>query len=190
MRGVGFVEALVALTLVGMALALSVGALAGVRRAEVAAAAHELAVTFHALRWRAVSESRAYGVRFVADGDGWSWVVVRDGNGNGLRRAEIDDGVDPRVSGPHRLASKRVRFGFPEVSRVPRIPPQRGALPLDDPLRLGVSDMVSFTPIGRSSSGSLYLSDGERELFGLVLFGPGTRVRVWRYDLAAAEWRL
>lgn len=190
LRGTSLVEALAALALVGIGTILAGGGLSAVRRAEVAAAARELAVTFHALRWRSVSEARAYGVRFLADGEGWRWVVVRDGNANGLRRAEIDAGVDPIVSGPHRLRGRRARFGFPDVDRVPRIPPQGGSLPLDDPLRLGASDLVSFTPIGRSSTGSIYLTDGARELYGVVLFGPGTRVRVWRYDVAAARWRL
>ena len=188
-RGASLVESLTLLALLAIGLALSAGALGALRRAEVAASARELAVTFHALRWRSVAESRAYGVRFLPGLEGWRWYVVRDGNANGLRRAEIDDGTDPTLSGPHRLDGI-VRFGFPQVDRVPRIPPQSGSLPLDDPLRLGVSDLVSFTPLGRSSTGSLYLTDGRRELYGVVLFGPGTRVRVWRYDVATARWLL
>ena len=189
MRGHSLIEAMAVLALAAIALSITAAGWASMRRAEVGAAAYRLAVTLHALRWRAVAESRAHGLRFVEGAEGIVWYTVRDGNGNGLRRAEIASGVDPTLSGPHRLRGGRVRFGFPDVASVPRIPPQRGRLPLDDPLRLGVSELVSFTPIGRSSTGSIYLTDGDRALFGLVLFGPGTRVRVWRYDAWRRRWR-
>jgi hypothetical protein len=119
--------------------------------------------------------------------------VVEDGNGNGLRTAEIRRGVDPTISGPHHLQDRveDVRLGFPPGGPFPRIPPRAGNIvDTDDPVQFGRSDIVAFSPLGRSSSGTLYITDGRRGLFGIVLFGPSTRVRVWRYDTVGGKWTL
>jgi hypothetical protein len=51
----------------------------------------------------------------------------------------------------------------------------------------GSTDVVSFSPVGDASSGSLYVSDG-RMLAAIVLYGPTARARVYRYDAAREEW--
>jgi hypothetical protein len=159
----------------------------------VAAGARAMAVSFHAMRWRAVALNRAHGLFFRRDEEGWSWLEVTDGNGNGLRTAEIRDGTDPVLSGPHRLEERddRVKLGFPEGVAIPGIPPRGGSIvDLEDPVKFGRSDIVSFTPMGASSSGTLYVTDGRHELYGVVLFGPTVRVRVWRFDCRTGRWTL
>ena len=119
--------------------------------------------------------------------------MVEDGNGNGLRTAEVRRGVDPTVSGPHHLQDQveDVRLGFPPGGPFPRIPPRTGNIvDTDDPVQFGRSDIVAFSPLGRSSSGTLYVTDGRRGLFAIVLFGPATRARVWRYDSVGGKWSL
>ena len=60
-----------------------------VARERLHAASLETALLFRGLRQRAVSEGRSYGVRFVAARGGWTCGLVRDGNGNGIRTADI-----------------------------------------------------------------------------------------------------
>ena len=89
---------------------------------------------------------------------------------------------------PDRVAT--IRLGFPPGGPFPRIPPNRGVIEnLDDPVQFGRSDVVSFSRLGRSSSGTVYLADGRESLFGVVLVGPSSRVRVWRFDARAGRWR-
>lgn len=193
-EGLSLVEALAAVAVIAI-LALAVLPTAGdLRRAGLAAAgARQLAVTFQSLRWKSVSLSRHHGLFFRQLEGGWAWYVVADGNGNGLRTAEVLDGVDETVSGPHRFEDSLapVALGFPAGMDLPRIPPRRGRLDnLDDPVKFGRSDLVSFSPQGSASSGTVYLSDGRHEVCGVVLFGPTARIRVWRFDRRTGRWKL
>jgi hypothetical protein len=187
------VETAAVLALTALALALSVPALAGLRAASrTAAGARDLAVTLQALRWKSVATSRTHGLAFFADLSGPGWRVVQDGNGNGLRTSEIADGTDRVLAGPVRLEDRvaSVRLGFPADAVIPEIPPRRGTIAdLTDPVQFGRSDLVSFSPEGTSSSGTIYVTDG-RELYGIVLFGATARVRVWRYDGRSGRWTL
>jgi prepilin-type N-terminal cleavage/methylation domain-containing protein len=192
--GFSFVESLVALALIGIALLMATTALAGRRGAHAATAgARELAVTLQALRFRAIAANRNHGLYFERDGDGWRWFVVRDENHNGLRTGEILNGVDRKLSGPHRLSDRvgGVELGFPVATTLPNLPPRRGSINgLDDPVKFGRADIISFSPLGRASSGTLYLSDGRYALRAVVLFGPTARVRVWRFDTREGRWKL
>jgi len=185
-------DVLVALVVVGLLAAWTAPVAARVVvDAKTAAAAREFALLFHALRWRAVSENRTAGLFFEQTGGVWQWWEVGDGNGNGLRTAEVRDGTDPRSSGPHRVerSHRGVRLGFPAGGPVPAIPPGRGVISGVDPVRFGRSDLISFSPSGRSSSGTLFLTDGRHRLYGVRLFGNSARVRVWRWDDGEARWR-
>jgi len=193
-RGLSLVELLVALVLIGIltSVLLPTGA-EMVADARAAAGAREMAATLQALRWKAVSANRSYGLFFSLDQRGWHWLVVRDGNGNGLRTAEVRDGTDPTVSGPHRMEDRvdGLYLGFPLVQSLPAIPPRSGSISnLSDPVKFGNSNLISFSPWGTASSGTLYLTDRRHALRAVVLFGPTVRVRVWRFDTREARWKL
>lgn len=193
-RGITLSETLAVLALLAIGLAAALPTVADLGSAgRAAAGARLMATAFHAMRWRSVAENRAHGLYFERRDDGWVWYEVADGNGNGLRSAEIEDGTDGALSGPQRLEDRvsRVRLGFPAGGPIPRIPPRTGMIAdLDDPVQFGRSNIVSFTPLGASSSGTLYVTDGRHELLGVVLFGPTVRVRVWRFDRRTGRWTL
>ena len=118
--------------------------------------------------------------------------MVADGNGNGLRTAEIRDGTDPTLDGPFHLQDRveHTQPGFPGAGPFTSPPPSSGPLrDLDDPVKFGRSDIISFSPIGRSSSGTVYLKDGAGGLWAVVLYGPTVRVRIWRWDPRARLWK-
>ncbi len=191
-RGITLVELLAVLAIGGLLVGVALPAAAYVRNAgRAAAGARYLATEFQAERWRSVSVRKSRGFFFEKTGRGWVWHVVEDGNGNGLRTSEVRRGVDRTLSGPHRLEDRieSVGPGFPPGGPFPKIPPETGPIPdTGDPVQFGGSDLVSFSPIGSSSSGTLYLTDGREALYGIVLFGPTVRVRVWRYDRRAGRW--
>ena len=193
-RGVSLVELLAALVLIGVLTSLLIPTAAEmVADARAAAGARELAMILQALRWKAVAANSSHGLFFAKDERGWHWLVVRDGNGNGLRTAEVRDGTDPAVSGPHRLEDRvsGLYLGFPPAESVPRIPPRSGSISdLADPVKFGRSDLISFSPLGTASSGTLYVTDRRHALRAVVLFGPTVRVRVWRFDTREVQWKL
>jgi len=192
-RGVSLLELVAALALGAMLLLAAWPAFAALRSGgRTAAAAREMAVTLQALRWQSVATGRSHGLSFASDSIGWSWRVVQDGNGNGLRTSEVRDGTDRTLAGPQRLEDRLapVRLGFPARSSLPEIPPGAGWIAdLRDPVQFGRSNLVSFSPGGSASSGTLYVTDGQA-LYGIVLFGPTARLRVWRYDERSGQWRL
>jgi hypothetical protein len=182
--GASLVEALVVLAIAAAGIAVAAPAAATLRTAgRGAAAARDLALELQAARWKAVTLSRAHGLLFERDAAGWHWRLARDGNGNGMRTAEIRSGVDPTVRRERRLGDRvaQVRLGLPDGVAVPRIPPGTGLLDPQDPVQFGVSDLVAFGQVGGTSSGTIYLTDGAGA-WGVVLFGPSCRVRVWRWD--------
>jgi prepilin-type N-terminal cleavage/methylation domain-containing protein len=194
MRGFSLAELMAALAIAAILLLIALPTIASMRiESRVAAGARELAMTFHALRWQSVATNKNHGLLFDRSENGWIWFVVQDGNGNGLRTAELRTGVDITLSGPHRIEESDglIGLGFPPAASLPSIPPRRGAIgKLDDPVKFGRSNLVSFSPLGSSSSGTLYLTDGRYKLYAVVLFGPTARVRVWRFDIREREWRL
>jgi Tfp pilus assembly protein FimT len=186
------VEVVAGLALLAIGTVVTVAAAATlVRGARMSAGAREMAVTLQALRWKSVAAGRAHGMLFGGDTTGWYWYEVRDGNGNGLRTSEVASGADVTLSGPHRVEDRvaAVTPGFPGSGPYPKVPPQSGTIGnLADPIKFGSSNLVSFTPLGRSSTGTLYLTDRRGGLAAVVLFGSTGRLRLWRYNERQSRW--
>lgn len=191
-RGVTAVELVVTIAILAALILVGAPAAAHLRDAgRAAAGARWVATSFAAERWRAVTQARTGGYHFAAGSPGWTWLPVEDGNGNGLRTAEVRSGVDLSRGSRRRLAEdvSGVEFGIPSGGPFPEAPPGTGTIGSgEDPVRFGRSDLVSFSPDGSSSSGTLYLTDGRDALCAVVLFGPTARVRVWRFDRRIGRW--
>jgi hypothetical protein len=190
--GATLLEATLYLVLTALAAAAVLPALGNMRASALTAAgARHLAVTLHALRWKSVALGRVHGLRFVRDAAGWCWYEVRDGNGNGLRSAEVENGTDTTLTGPHRLddVASGVILGFPAVGPIPQVPPGPGWIDTrDDPVRIGHTHLLSFGPLGSSSTGTFYVTDRRRQLYAVVLYGRTAKIRVWRYVAATGRW--
>ena len=155
-------------------------------------AAQEIAAAMYAARSHAVRHNQSVGLKFRTDRDGVvTYALYRDGNGNGVRNKDVDSGVDPLVAAPRPLSQldARVRFGFPSGC-VPRHPsnPTRRLTRLDDPIRFNDSDLAVFTPLGTSTPGSVYLTDGERHLSAVRTYHRTGKILITRYDLETEVW--
>ena len=108
------------------------------------------------------------------------YAVYADGNGNGVLSADIKKGKDRLIEGPLALTggAPGVWVGF--NPGVPELPPEHGILS-GDPVRFGVSDMLSFSPLGTATPGTFYLA-GDHAQAAVRVNGGTARVRLmlWR----------
>jgi prepilin-type N-terminal cleavage/methylation domain-containing protein len=193
-KGYTLAELLAVLAIVAMAVAAALPAAATLRDAgRAAAGARTMATLLSAQRWKSVTAHRVLGLQFRKAGTNWTWREVADGNGNGLRTADIARGIDPVLTQDAALERQieNVTLGIPPGGPYPEAPPGTDMLSAgDDPVRFGRSDLISFSPVGSASSGTLYVTDGRRGFYAVVLFGPTARLRVWRYRPEERRWTL
>lgn len=193
-KGFQLVELLVALAVMASLLAIGVPPLfqlSGDLRLRLAAG--ELVGVLRTARAYAVRYDANVALKFRTGGDGAvTFTLYRDGDGDGVRNRDIDTGVDPAVAPPSRLSQlgRGVGFGFPPGPP----PPDPGSpdRPLDrtsDPIRFNQSDLASFSPLGTSTPGSLYLTDGAQRLAVVRVTNRTGRVRVLVYDPDERVWR-
>lgn len=150
-------------------------------------AAGFVATRFRLARSRAAAATTAVAVLFDrAAGGGWQFRVCEDGNGNGVRRADVDAGRDRCVEGPHDLAAL---FPGVEIASSSSVRGPDGEPGSADPVRFGSADAASFSPAGTCTSGSLWLRNRSGSLFMVRVAGVTGRTRVLKYDPAAGLWR-
>lgn len=119
-----------------------------------------------AARVQAVMRSATVAIRFEDIGTGVTFASFVDGNRNGVRTAEIRTGVDWPLTSPANLSDL-----FPGATIESR-----------------TSDLMSFTPLGTASSGSIYVRAREGTQYAVRVLGATGRARVLRYDPATREW--
>lgn len=191
--GEGFTlpELLLALALLGFLITATAPALgAALARSRAQAAAREMVFTMARLRGEAIAAHHAVGLRIVATGGARRFTPYADGDGDGILTADIAAGVDPPLGPARDLPSRYEGVDFGLLDAAVPAPPPGGAplLPGSDPVRFGVSDIITFTPSGTASSGTLYVSDGRDTIYAVVLYGRTGRIRTYRYDRASGAW--
>jgi Tfp pilus assembly protein FimT len=186
--GYSLLELMVCLSLAALTFALSGPALLAARDDALAAGAADYVVSeLHGARMEALKRRASVAVRFEAAGEDFQMAVYVDGNGNGVRSADIARGEDTLIRTRWVLQEQfaGVRFGF-EAG----VPDADGGDTSSntDPIRVGVSRMLSFSPNGTSSSGTVYLHGrGPHQLAVRVLGGTG-RIRSLQYEFGARRW--
>ena len=186
-RGYSLLEMLVAVTLLviisGMAVPIMSSA---VDHARAAAAARYLAGKLALSRMDAVKRSTYVALRFeIRDGRHHFRTYV-DGNGDGLRTVDVARNVDV----PHGL-SESLEYHFPGVT----FGISDGVLPVspdeelnDDPIRIGRSEFLSFSPLGSATSGTLYIRGRPKHQFAVRILGVTGRITVLRFDFQSRRW--
>ena len=184
-RGASILELVIVLAVIGVMAAL---AAPSAKRSSDATRARDAAGFFAArvrlARQHAVFRSTTVGLVFEGTGGGWQVRVCQDGNGTGLRRAEITSGTDQCSGDPFDLETM-----FPGVAIAvdPSLRGPDGESGSADPVRFGSSDIASFSPEGTATAGSLYLRSGGEQF--VVRIGNITgRTRFLRYDRGAGTW--
>jgi len=192
-KGFSLAELIVVLTLVILIAAVGVPPMlemaSGLR---LHLAAQELGGTLHLARAEAARRGFNVAVKFrPGTVSGATYTLYRDGNGNGVLNRDIDAGKDPALSLPRPLQylGSRMHFGFPPGRRIRDPSSPRQWLGVQDPIRFNDSDLASFGPLGTSTPGSVYLTDGKSRLMAVRVTGRTGRTRIIVYDFEEEVWR-
>lgn len=176
-----FVAAVI-VTLTGVAIPVVANAADEVR---TAMAARYLAGRIHDARFDALKRGAAIGFRFEPGPPDYRFTPYADGNGNGIRTADILEGYDTSSGGTEQIGDKfkGVRFGL-----LPGVPDADGSSATGtDGVRVGAARILTLSPDGTASSGTLYLH-GRRAQYGIRVMGITARTRVLKYERGAGTW--
>lgn len=190
-RGFSLPELLAVLLVLGLVAALAVPAFGEISsQLSLRAACADVAAIFNKARMHAAFERRDTGVKWISAGGDVVLTIYEDGNGNGVLSADIRSGVDRRVAGPFSMKGKHPGVTFSFVPRFSGPDPGGAAIgDLSDPIRFGRSDICSFSPLGHSSPGSVYLSNG-RSRQAVVRVGPmSSTIQILEWESGAKAWR-
>lgn len=178
-RGHTLVELLFALGFVAVLAGVAAGVvLRSVDHARGLAAARALAARMTLARMQAATWGASVALRFEETAGGPVFSVYRDGNRNGVRTTDIERHVDVQVEPPAQLSER-----FPGV----RIGLAPGA-PVVDPVHIGNTTLLSFSPLGTATSGTIYIVGADRTQWAVRVLGATGRTRVLRYDPKRDEW--
>jgi hypothetical protein len=188
--GWSLIELLFVVGLLGL-----VSGLAGVWVDDVVEGAREWgAVRFVAGRVRvvraeAVRRSRAVAWQFVRGADGVRFRLCVDGDGDGVRSADLAAGVDVALGPWEALDQYFAGLEFGVAVGGPGIEAGDAALEAGgDPLRIGSAEMLTFGADGAGSSGTLFLCSRRGRQFAVRVNGLTGRVRVFEYRVPLGRW--
>jgi Tfp pilus assembly protein FimT len=149
-----------------------------IESSRASAAAHYLSSRVMLARMLAVQRTAAVAIRFDADARGVQFATYQDGNGNGVRTLDITTNVDRQIEQPVRLFEL-----FPGVDFGLVVDGQA-----TDPIQLSGTSLLTFTPGGTATSGSVYLRGRDGSQYVIRILGATGRTRVLRFDAQQQRW--
>ena len=188
-KGFTFVELLFATGLLAvLAAAAAPQLVAGLDEWRTFGAVRYLSSRLYQARMEAAVRNADTAVRFVRAGAIYEYSIVVDGNRNGVRLSDVQGGVDLVLRTGERLADRFAGVNFGALPGLPAVDPS-GSAPGADPIRLGTSDMVTFTPLGSSSPGSLYVRGRGNVQYVLRVFAETGKIRILKFYPGSRQWR-
>lgn len=176
--GATLIDAMFSLGVIAVIATMAVpNVLGGADRSRGLAAARYLAGRIAIARAHAIARSANVALRFREDADGVRFDMVADGNGNGVRTADIDGGIDRGVEAAVSLSDM-----FPGVSI---------ALTDESPgtaaVQIGRTSLLSFSPAATATSGTIYIRGRDGTQWAVRVLGATARTRVLRLE-SSGEW--
>jgi hypothetical protein len=183
-------EALVVLALLALVAAVSLPNLSETRRkADLQRLARQVAADALRARMEALWSCRNVGLVFAEQEGRPYYVMVADGNANGVSRQDFLRNVD-RALGPRvwvEFLSAGTRLGVP---REWHVPDPSGSGTLDGQgLRAGRAAIISFSRMGHATPSSVYFNDGRERVLAVRVHGGLGRIRSLLWQRGWSQWR-
>ncbi len=188
-HGVALVDVIVATTISVVVSAAAIPVVAGAMDHERARVGGEyLMGQIKRTQLEALRRGACVALRFTETDDGYAWQMFADGNGNGVLSADIESGVDPPIGTGDRLGDHARGVDLRLNQRVPDMGGGAALEAYSNPLRIGRSTLLSFSPEGAATSGTLYVAAARGPQFAVRVMGATGRARLLRFDAGAAAW--
>lgn len=189
-RGAALVDVVCATALMAILGAMSVPSLgAWLERDTARLSARYLAGKLHHARLEALKRNVHVAVRFGEAADGYPFSLFADGNDNGVLERDIAAGIDWPLAAPDRLGDHFRDVTLRVAATVPAIEAAGVVAAGSDPLRIGRGSLVSFSPTGTCTSGSLFVAGRGSTQAAVRMLGVTGRLRVLWFDAAARAWQ-
>jgi hypothetical protein len=189
-RGTALLDILFASVLCVTMTAIAVPVIGGsLDRERTIIGAQYLAGQLQRARLESLKQARSVAVRLEIVDERARLQLFADGNGNGVSQRDIDRAIDPPLTPPEYLddrsrdVSLRINQRLVDVSGAGQLDPG------DDPLRIGSTALLSFSPLGGATGGTLYVAAQRGPQMAIRVFGGTGRVRVLMFDAQARQWR-
>lgn len=185
-NGYSLTDLLVVIAIIGMVLGIALPHFGKMRnRIALRAAAGELRSIFHLVRMRAIARGANQGVKFLQLAGQWHFILYEDGDRDGVRNDDIKKGIDPPLSAPRVVfrEARNITIGLIDV-------PVKDADgdPVKSPVTFNNSTICSFSPLGESTPGTIYITDGDGGLWCVRVYGASAKIRTLRYDRGKKKW--
>jgi prepilin-type N-terminal cleavage/methylation domain-containing protein len=185
---VGFtlLELLLVLSVAGILAAMAIPVTtAALDDIHTASAARYLAARIMSIRMDAIRRSTAVALRFVASTPDYTFGPYADGNGDGIRSTDIRRGVDWPLGPSQQLQADFPAVLFGLIEGLPDV--DGGAATGTDGVRIGTARILTMSPDGTATSGTLYLR-GRHAQYAVRVLGATGRTRVLKFDRGARTW--
>lgn len=140
-------------------------------------------------RLESLKQARSVAVRLEIVDERARLQLFADGNGNGVLQRDIDRSIDPPLTPPEYLDDRSRDVSLRINQRVVDVSGAGQLDPGDDPLRIGNTALLAFSPLGGATSGTLYVAAHRGPQMAIRVFGGTGRVRVLMFDAQARQWR-
>ena len=140
-------------------------------------------------RLESLRRARSVAVRLELVSGRTSVQLFVDADGDGVLQRDVDLGVDPPLT-PLEFLDDRSRDVSLRINQPVTDAGGSGELsPGDDPLRIGRTALLSFSPLGGATAGTLYVAARRGPQMAIRVFGGTGRVRILTFDAQARQWR-
>ena len=189
-RGAALIDMIFVVALIFILAAIAVPVVGGtLERERTIIGAQYLAGELQRARLESLKRAQAVAVRLEIVGGRTQFRLYADANGNGVLQKDIDKGTDPPLTPLQWLDDQARDIALRVNQTVTDVAGTASIAPGDDPLRIGSSALLTFSPLGSATSGTLYVAAHRGPQMAIRVFGATGRVRVLMFDAQARQWR-